>query len=72
MGIELLGRGGAALLFVAIIVALDVGRRVGLRRLAGDPEGARAAMETHLKRAKATLLDAAERMRADEEQARIA
>jgi len=42
MGIELLGGGAAALLFVAIIVALDVGRRVGLRRLAADPEGASA------------------------------
>lgn len=30
-----------------------------------DPDGVRAAMENHLKRAKATLLDAAERMRAD-------
>ena len=34
-----------------------------------DPEAARTAMETHLKRAKATLMDAAERMRADEEHA---
>jgi GntR family transcriptional repressor for pyruvate dehydrogenase complex len=37
-----------------------------------DPEGARAAMETHLKRAKATLLEAAERMRADEDQVKTA
>jgi GntR family transcriptional repressor for pyruvate dehydrogenase complex len=37
-----------------------------------DPEAARAAMDTHLKRAKATLMDAAERMRADVEQARTA
>jgi GntR family transcriptional repressor for pyruvate dehydrogenase complex len=37
-----------------------------------DPEGARAAMETHLKRAKATLLQAAERMRAVEEQVKTA
>ena len=33
-----------------------------------DPDGARLAMDTHLKRAKATLLEAAERMRVDEEQ----
>jgi GntR family transcriptional repressor for pyruvate dehydrogenase complex len=37
-----------------------------------DPEGARAAMDTHLKRSKATLMEAAESMRADEERARIA
>jgi GntR family transcriptional repressor for pyruvate dehydrogenase complex len=37
-----------------------------------DPEGARTAMETHLKRSKSTLMEAAERMRADTERARIA
>jgi GntR family transcriptional repressor for pyruvate dehydrogenase complex len=35
-----------------------------------DPDGARAAMDNHLKRAKATLMDAAERMRADRSNAK--
>jgi len=37
-----------------------------------DPEGVRAAMETHLKRAKATVMEAAERMRADRERSMTA